>query len=214
MLQLGAFTCRGIPSPTVSSGWRSCSEWTGDTDVTSCRRRCCWPVTSVMGSSSITPPTDVAPCDVKARPSCRDIGIRHPDVLHALGVGGLVFERAVVALEHGDEQGQRQERVRAHLEQSDVVVFAKRSALGLCEGQPAGLLGGDAVEQLPGPLGLPPVDGGCGVGAVALNEFGVAVDGVEELVEQVFAHRATFVSVAAAAEVAGGCGVPLGYQVK
>ena len=46
----------------------------------------------------------------------RDVGIGERDVLHGLSVGALVFQRAVVALEHGDEQGQGQERMGAQLE--------------------------------------------------------------------------------------------------
>jgi hypothetical protein len=110
----------------------------------------------------------------------------------------------VVALEHRDEQGEREERVRAHLEQRHVVVLAQRPPLVLGEGQPRRPLGVGAVEQRAGHLGLPPLHGAGRVGAVALGQVGVAVDGVEELVQQVPAHADAPVPV----------GTPFGYQVK
>jgi hypothetical protein len=48
----------------------------------------------------------------------------------------------VVALEHRDEEREREERVGAHLEERDVVVLAQRAALLVGELQPGALLGG------------------------------------------------------------------------
>src|SRR6516165_5400670 len=61
--------------------------------------------------------------------SGRDVGVGQRDVIHGPGVGDLVLQRAVVALEHGDEQGEGQERVGAHAEQRHVVVLAQGAAL-------------------------------------------------------------------------------------
>jgi hypothetical protein len=105
----------------------------------------------------------------------------------------------VVALEQGDEQGQDQEVVRAHLEQRDVVVGGQRLPFGVGEPQPGAALGARAVEDSVGLLGLPPGHGAARVGAVALDQFRVPVDGVQELVQQVLAHCAA---------------TPFGYQVK
>src|ERR1700741_4556911 len=117
-----------------------------------------------------------------------------------LGVLELEAERLrVVPLEQRDEQRQRQERVRAELEQLRVVVCGQRLALRVVERKPARLLAGEHVQDDVGPLGLPPLDGAPGVLAVALDEFRVPVDGVKELVQQVLGHQAT---------------PPFGYQVK
>ena len=43
-------------------------------------------------------------------------------MLHRLAIGDLVLQRAVVALEHRDEERQREERMGAHLEESHVVL--------------------------------------------------------------------------------------------
>jgi CheY-like chemotaxis protein len=43
----------------------------------------------------------------------RDVGVGEREVVHGLGVRPLVFQRAMVALEHGDEQGEGEERVGA-----------------------------------------------------------------------------------------------------
>jgi hypothetical protein len=106
------------------------------------------------------------------------------------GVILLVPERfVVVALEHRDEQRQRQERVRAQLEELRVVVPGQRFAFLVVEGEPCALLGVDAVEDPVRLFGLPPRDRADGIGAVALDEFRVAVDREEELVQQVLTHR-------------------------
>src|SRR6478752_2346272 len=70
--------------------------------------------------------------------------------------------------------------------------------LGVVELQPGAALGPRAVEDHDGLLGLPPRHGAARVGAVALDQLRVAVDGVQELVQQVLAHAST----------------PFGYQVK
>src|ERR1700683_2363944 len=95
----------------------------------------------------------------------------------------------VVALEHRDEQRQQQERVCPELEQRDVVVPAEGVAFGVGELQPGAALRRRAVQDHVRPLGLPPVHRAAGVLAVALDQFRVAVDRVEELVDQVLAHQ-------------------------
>src|SRR4029079_5055737 len=120
------------------------------------------------------------------------------DVLQRLPVGDLVRQRPVVTFEHRDEQGQREERVGTQLEEPHVVPTDEYVALLVGEGQPGRPLAGVAVEDRVGHLLLPPRDrAGRGI-AVALDELGIAVDGVEELVQQVLAHRR----------------LPSGYQVK
>ena len=113
-------------------------------------------------------------------------------------VRDLVLQRPVVALEHRDEQREREERVRAHLEQRDVVVLgaepSRSSSVNASQVDPRRC----AVEDPVGHLGLPPGDGARRVLAVALDQRRVAVDGEEELVQQVLAHASA----------------PSGYQVK
>src|SRR5215472_9185842 len=80
-------------------------------------------------------------------------------------------------------------------------------ALGVVEGQPRAALGVGHVEYRVRPFRLPPGDRAARVVPVPLHQFGVAVDGVEEFVQQVLAHCATplaFGSLVAAS----------GYQVK
>jgi hypothetical protein len=115
-----------------------------------------------------------------------DVGVGHREVGQAPGVLELEAERLlVVALEHGDVQGQREERVRAELEQLRVVMPGQGRPLYVVELQPGGALGAGHVQDDVGSLGLPPLDGAPGVFPVPLDELGVAVDGVEELVQQV-----------------------------
>src|ERR1035437_7931417 len=61
----------------------------------------------------------------------------------------------------------------------------------LSEGQPGRGLTGDAVQQLVGSLGLPPRHGCRGGRSVPRDKFRVAVDGEQELVQQVLAHADT-----------------------
>src|SRR5215207_9872495 len=126
------------------------------------------------------------------------VGVRQPQVLHGLAVRLLVLQRTVVAFEQRDEQRQREERVGAQFEQPHMVLVAQGPALLIGEGEPGRLLTGGAVEEPVGEHLLPPGHGAGGVRAVPLDQFGVAIDGVEELVQQVLAHA----------------GTPFGYQVK
>src|ERR1700684_1234460 len=98
--------------------------------------------------------------------------------------------RVVVPLEQRDEQGEGQEVVRAQLEELDVVVAGQGLPLVAGELQPGAAFRARAVEQQVGLLRLPPSDRPARVFPVALDQVRVAVDGVEELVDQVLAHRA------------------------
>src|SRR6478609_4446798 len=133
-----------------------------------------------------------------ARMSGGDVGIGQRQVRHRGTVRPLVFERSVVALEHRDEQRQRQERVRTQLEQSDVVVLDQRLAFVRRELLPGAVLRGRAVQQLVRDLGLPPGDRAGRVRAVPLHQVRVAVDGEQEFIQQILAHARA----------------PFGYQVK
>src|SRR4051794_19691054 len=117
-----------------------------------------------------------------------DVGVGKREVLHRLAVGDLVLQRPVVALEHRDEQRQGQKRVGPHLEQRDVVLLDERASFVVGEGEPGRALAAVTVEERVGHLLLPPRHGAGGIGPVSLDQFGIAVDGVEELVEKVLAH--------------------------
>src|SRR5580704_890869 len=129
-----------------------------------------------------------------------DVGIGHGPVAEPGRVLPLEGQRLlVVPLEERDEQGQRQEVVRPEFEQRHVVVRGQGLALGGGEFQPGAALRARAVEEQVGPLRLPPGDGAARILPVALDQFRIPVDGVEELVGEVLAHRAA---------------APSGYQVK
>ncbi|MGD0935203.1 MAG: CopD family protein [Streptosporangiaceae bacterium] len=133
------------------------------------------------------------------RTSGRDVGVGQVEVGQPGREVALHAQRLrVVPLEHRDPQGQGQERVRAQLEQGDVVVHRQRIALLLGERQPRAGLTGDAVEDLVRLPGFPPGDRARRVGAVPLHQLRVTVDGEQELVDQVLAHSPA----------------PAGYQVK
>src|SRR5262249_58304503 len=101
--------------------------------------------------------------------SGRDVGVGEAPVAEAGGVLALEPERlVVVALEQGDEQGQREERVGPELEQLRVVVGRERLALGVGQRQPGAPLALVTAEDHVGALGLPPLHGAARVGAVAL----------------------------------------------
>src|SRR5580704_800803 len=120
--------------------------------------------------------------------SGRYIWVRHLPVTEPRGKFPLERQRLrVVALEHRDEQRQQQERVRPELEQRDVVVRAECVPFGPGELQPGAAL--RDVQDHVRPLGLPPVHRAARVLAVALDQLRVAVDRVEELVDQVLAHE-------------------------
>jgi hypothetical protein len=120
-------------------------------------------------------------------------------MLQPRGERQLVGERlGVVAFEHRDEQRQRQERVRAQLEQFDVVVAGQRRAFLVGEGQPGAGLAAVAVENSIGAFQFPPGDRSVRIVAVSLDQQGITVDGVQEFVDQILAHA----------------GAPFGYQVK
>jgi hypothetical protein len=104
----------------------------------------------------------------------------------------------MITFEHRDEQGQRQKRMCTHFEQGHVIVLLECPALLVVERQPGAALVIGAVQDLVGHLPFPPghrLRGGC---TVALDQLGIAVDGEEELVQQVFAHPTA----------------PFGYHVK
>ena len=88
--------------------------------------------------------------------------------------------------------------MRSQLEQLDVVIRRQRLALFVGKLLPRAAFDLGQVQDDVGPLGFPPGDGAARVFAVALNQLWVAVDGEEELVEEVLAHAST----------------PFGYQVK
>jgi hypothetical protein len=111
-------------------------------------------------------------------------------VLKGRTVGTLVLQGTMITFEHRDEQREGQERVRPHLEQGHVIVLAQRSTLVLVEGQPGAPLIAVAVEDPVGHLGLPPGHRAGRIGPVALDELWIAVDGEQELVQQVLAHDA------------------------
>src|SRR5215469_17753415 len=70
-----------------------------------------------------------------------DVRVGEGPVAEAGGVLALEPERfVVIALEQGDEQGQREERVGPELEQLRVVVRRERLALGVGQRQPRALL--------------------------------------------------------------------------
>src|SRR5690606_11027525 len=134
-----------------------------------------------------------------ARTSGRDVGVGKRHVRQLPRVLPLKPEwLVVVALEHRVAQRQREERVRAQLEQPRVVVPGEGGALVVVEAQPGARLAPVAVEDAVGLFPLPPRDGLLRLVPVALDELGVAVDGEEELVQQVLAHLPA----------------PFGYQVK
>src|SRR5215469_5562015 len=127
------------------------------------------------------------------------VGVGELEAGEALGVLQLEAQGlGIVALEHGDEQRQRQERVRAELEQPGIVVRGQGLPLVVVELQPGAALVTVHVQDRVGPLGFPPLNGAARVFPVPLDELGVAVDGVQELVQQVLAHAPA----------------PFGYQVK
>ena len=114
----------------------------------------------------------------------------------------LALERerlGVVAFEEGDEQGQREEAVCAQLKQRRVIVAGERATLGVSEGEPGAALGTGAVQDDARLLGLPLGDGPVRILTVALHQIRIAVDRVQELVDQVLAHCAS---------------TAFGYQVK
>ena len=116
-------------------------------------------------------------------------GARVHDSTSIQHVDPLPERLVVVALEHRDEQGQRQEGVGAEREEGPVVVPGERGPFRVVEGEPRRPLVGDAAEQPVGLLGLPPRHGADRVLPVALDERRVAVDGEEELVDQIPTHR-------------------------
>src|SRR3984957_9754372 len=129
-----------------------------------------------------------------------NVGVGQVPVAEPGRVLALEGQRLVVVpLEQRDEQGEGQEVVRAQLEQPDVVVGGQGLPLVAGELQPGAAFRARAVEQQVGLLRLPPSDRPARVFPVALDQGRVAVDGVEELVDEVLAHRAA---------------VPSGYQVK
>ncbi len=105
----------------------------------------------------------------------------------------------MIALEHRDEEGQRQERMRPQLEQPRIVVRRQRLPLDVVEAQPGGRLAAVTAEDAVGVLALPPLHRGARLLAVALDQLGIAVHGEQELVQQVLAHAPA---------------PPSGYQVK
>src|SRR5262245_60516633 len=136
---------------------------------------------------------------LRKRHSCRDVRVRQRVVRQLAGVLQLEAQRlGVVTLEHGDKEGERQERVGAQLEQSRVVVGGQCGALVVLELQPRGRLAQVAGEDPVGLAGFPPLDRPLWIIAVALHQVRVAVDGEQELVQEILAHA----------------GTPLGYQVK
>jgi hypothetical protein len=91
-------------------------------------RRVTRAVQVTVGVQPAIVPAGRGPCSlpgVRGRPGPRsggDVGIGQVQVVHRPGVGQLVFQRSVIALEHRDEQGEGQERVGAKLEQPHVIV--------------------------------------------------------------------------------------------
>src|SRR5580692_3266542 len=118
------------------------------------------------------------------------IGLVAP-VGEALRVLKLEAERlVVVAFKHRNEQRQCQERVSAHSVERGEVVGAQGLALLIVEREPGRSFRGVTVDDVVGLLAFPPADCLGRLGAIPLDELGVAVDGVEELVQQIAAHLA------------------------
>jgi hypothetical protein len=88
--------------------------------------------------------------------------------------------------------------MRTQGEERRIVVSDERRAFVVVEREPGAGLAAVAVENAVGHLRLPPSEGVSGLGEVALDEVGIAVDGGEEVVQGVLAHA----------------GTPFGYQVK
>jgi hypothetical protein len=88
--------------------------------------------------------------------------------------------------------------MRAQFEQLHIVVCGQRLAFLIVEPLPGAALDPGQVQDQVGPLRLPPFDRSARARAITLHQLGIAVDRVQELVEQVPAHWAT----------------PLGYHVK
>jgi hypothetical protein len=125
------------------------------------------------------------------------------DPVRELG-GVLALERqrplqgGVVVVVDGDENGQAEEEVGAHLEQQHVVVVDQGASLDVGESEPRGALSRIPVAEPRAEVGLPVGHERGRVGLVRGQQRRVAVDLVEELIHVVQAHR----------------GSPFGYQVK
>src|SRR4029453_10956222 len=140
-------------------------------------------------------------CRTAARTSGRDVGGRERQEAERCAVRPLVLKRPVVSLEHGEEERQGEDRVRPHAEQRHMVLLDQRLPLVVGEREPGAGLAGVAAEQSVRHGPLPPRHGAGRVLAVPVDEIRVAVDGEEELVQEVLAH-------------ADAPSAPFGYQVK
>src|SRR5579863_5856878 len=127
-----------------------------------------------------------------------DVRVGQRPVLELARVLELEAQRLrVVTLEEGDKERERQKIVRSKLEKLDVVMRRQGFALFIAKLLPGAAFGLGQVQDDVSSLGLPPCDGAARIFAVALNQNGIAVDGEEELIEEILAHASA----------------PFGYQV-
>src|SRR5918912_2939221 len=124
--------------------------------------------------------------------SCCDVWVGQRPVLKLPRILALEPQRLrIVTLKQSDKEREREERVRAQFEKLDVVMRRQRLALFIGEPLPGAAFAFGQIQDDIGLLGFPPGDGSTWVFAVALNQRWVAVDGKEELVEEIFAHAST-----------------------
>src|SRR5215469_8207929 len=128
-----------------------------------------------------------------------DVWIGKRPVLELTRVFALEPERLrIVALEQCDKERKGQEMVGAKLKELNIVVSGQRLSLFVGECLPRALLHLGEIQNDVGSLRLPPGHRSTRIFAVALDQYWIAVNRKEKLVQQIFAHAAT----------------PFGYQVK